>query len=133
MQGSFTKGIPDGRCTFESTAFRKLDSSLPHATAAHIRSPAGPVLTHTGTYAIPEGAAMDPEIDEEGNEVEPDPDGPKMPTFPKYAGLTYSAAGINPEPGQNNVYPPEEVNVPVSVTPATFSVVQGLQVAAKFP
>ena len=54
MQASFTKGIPDGNCTFESTAFRKLDSSLPHTSAANIRSPAGPVLTHSGTYSIPE-------------------------------------------------------------------------------
>lgn len=132
MQGSFTKGIPDGSCTFESTSFRKLaDASLPHATAAHIRSSCGPVLTHTGTYAIPEGAAKDPELDEEGNEVEPNPDAPKMPAFPNYTGLVYTAAGSNPAPGQNTVYPPEEVDVPVCVNPATFSVAAGLQVAAK--
>jgi hypothetical protein len=131
MKGSFTKGIPDGQCTFESIAFRKLDASLPHTTAAHIRSPAGPVLIHTGAYAIPEGAAKDPEVDEEGNPVEPDPDAPQMPKFPVYKGLTYTPSSINPEPGQNSVYPPEDVEVPFCITPAKFSVAHGLQVAAR--
>lgn len=132
MQGTFTKGIPDGQFTFETIAFRKLaDPTLPESTAAHIRSSQGPSLTHLGSYAIPDGAAKDPEIDEDGNEVEPDADAPKMPAFPNYTGLSYTAGSGNPEPGSNTVYPPVDVDVPVCVIPASFNVAQGLQVAAK--
>jgi hypothetical protein len=131
MQSTFTKDIPDGPCKFESTAFRKLDKSLPHTIAAYIRSPDGPVLTHEGRYEIPEGAAKDPDVDEDGNEIEPDPDAPKMPAYPKYTGLTYTASSQNPSPGQNTVYPPVGVDVPACIKPSTFSVVEGLSVTAK--
>lgn len=128
MDGQFTKGIPDGPCTFTSIAYRNLDARVPHSIAAHIRSPAGPVLTHQGEYAIPAGAAADPEVDEDGNVVEVE-DAPKMPAHPQYAGLTFAASAADPAAGANTVYPPEEVAVPPCVTPPSFSVGAGLTVA----
>eukprot|EP00892_Ulva_mutabilis_P001149 jgi/Ulvmu1/11034/UM007_0215.1 len=127
LQAQFTKGIPDGPCTFTTAAFRKLNARVPHAAAAHIRSPAGPVLTQRGVYAIPAGAAADPELDEDGNPVEAE-DAPKMPAHPKYDGLTFAADAADPAPAPNTVYPPEEVTVPPCVTPPAFSIGSGLAV-----
>lgn len=127
MEAQFTKGIPDGPCSFTTTAFRQLDARAPHVSAAHIRSPAGPVLTQHGTYAIPAGAAAEPELDEDGNPVEVE-DAPKMPAHPAYDGLTFVAAPTDPTAGPSTVYPPEEVEVPPCVTPPAFSVGAGLTV-----
>lgn len=128
MNAQFTKGIPDGPCTFTATAFRNLAARLPHAVAAHIRSPAGPVLTQRGAYEIPAGSAADPELDEDGNPVEAE-DAPKLPAHPKYDGLTFAASADDPSAGPNTVYPPEEIAVPPCVKPPAFSVGAGLTVA----
>jgi hypothetical protein len=127
LSATYVKGIPAGSCTYTSTAFRKL-GKFPEACAGHIRSPEGPVLVHHGIYAIPAGADKDPEIDEDGNAVE-DTDAPKMPEYPKYAGLTYESDTANPAAGPIVAYPPEGAVVPPCVKPPSFSIAAGLTVA----
>lgn len=53
LQGNFTKGIPEGECTFALRADRTME--IPQTAAAFVLAEDGPTLKAKGVYKIPEG------------------------------------------------------------------------------
>ncbi|GAX86457.1 hypothetical protein CEUSTIGMA_g13867.t1 [Chlamydomonas eustigma] len=102
--------------------------------AAHILE-VGPTLKMSGEYAIPPGSGVDPQLDEEGKEIEDDSK-PPLPSFPKYEGMTFVSKAL-PDTVPDVHFPPldglvrgitltEEGEVPVTGTPV-FTVPEGIK------
>ncbi|WIA43924.1 hypothetical protein OEZ86_010328 [Tetradesmus obliquus] len=105
FEGQFAQGVPAGPCSFTVSAFRSVD--LPQPAASYNIAPHGPTLCGQGQYAVPPGAADEPEAAAEGGEpAEADPDKPPLPAWPKYEGLKYESGAALPCSQADVAFPP---------------------------
>jgi hypothetical protein len=138
LEANFARALPHGPCRVTLAASRLLPPGgsatppFPATAAAHLRSPAGPVLQASGIYSLPANVPLEapkPRTEEEGGDGGNDGgEEVPLPAPPRYEGLTFSASHDDPAAAANMVFPPLDVRVPPCIKPTPFTMQQAAAV-----